>query len=133
MRFRDDPLYPITMSYGDKFMKNEKLVRDQIPYLEALDGKNVTFRTEKEENKQRQFLIDKLREEVGELAVVFNDPDCHSGADFQEEAADILQVIVDMAVLYGKGVNWPNCLEKRESKCRKLGGFDQFIIMEMEE
>lgn len=97
-------------------MKSNKLVRDKIPEIMADSGIKATFRI-LERSEYMEHLEKKLDEEVAEF---------HASKDF-EELADILEVLISIAVEKGQGYD-QLCLE-RLKKYGIRGGFAKRILL----
>ncbi len=103
-----------------KITTHNKLVRDKIP--DVLKQKGIEYVTRNiEKNEYFGRLIDKLKEEVEELAKDVN----------EEEIADILEVL--NAVIEEKGFSKDSIEEKRIKKLSERGGFRDKIILEQTE
>jgi predicted house-cleaning noncanonical NTP pyrophosphatase (MazG superfamily) len=94
-----------------------KLVRDRIPEIITADGKSpVTHIVD--EKEYLQALINKLREEVEELAETPN----------IEELADIKEVTI--AIREALGIHAGDLEEARRKKAKSNGRFKQRIFLE---
>lgn len=91
-----------------------KLVRDKVPDLIRASGRTPHFST-LSPSVYRQALIDKLHEEVAELAVA------QSREALLEEAADVLEVLAAIAVDHGATLETVGELARLKRKQR--GGF----------
>lgn len=98
-----------------------KLVRDKIPDIIRASGR-VPIQTILAEGEYRTALIDKLNEEVAELAAADD-----AGAVI-EEAADILEVVA--AIVAGCGATINDVLDVARRKRSERGGFDLRICLE---
>lgn len=102
-------------------MKYDKLVRDKIPAMIADSGQKATFRV-LARSEYMEYLEKKLDEEVAEF---------HESKDI-EELADILEVLVALAVEKGAGAD--GLTVKRLKKQSSHGGFSQrFLLLDIEE
>jgi predicted house-cleaning noncanonical NTP pyrophosphatase (MazG superfamily) len=97
-------------------VKYDKLVRDKIPKILADSGIKATFRV-LAPTEHTEYLEKKLDEEVAEF---------HESKDI-EELADILEVVIALAVEKGYGVDnlWAERLKKKTNR----GGFDEKILL----
>lgn len=92
-----------------------KLIRDR--YINEIDKKDLDITGT--EVERRELLIEKLDEEINELA--------DSGFKDIEEYADVFEVLHSLAKIHGIGIPYINSLqiEKRYKK----GGFDNGLIL----
>lgn len=98
-------------------MKYDKLVRDKIPEIIAESGQKATFRVLMP-SERMEYLEKKLDEEVAEF---------HESKDI-EELADILEVLIALAVEKGYGAD---VLQVERLKKRTIrGGFDKKILLQ---
>lgn len=94
----------------------DKLVRDKIPEIIRVDGKECeVILAAKEEMKG--LLEKKLLEEVKEYMEDKN----------LEELADIMEVLFGLA--HNLGYTEEELLAKREDKCEERGGFKEGIVL----
>jgi len=94
-----------------------KLIRDK--YIEHIAKDRLFY--EKDHRKQFEFLLKKLKEELAELEETdYNDID---------EWADVLDVIY--AMLSHKEIYMDEVLLNRKIKNIKFGGFDDFLILRL--
>ena len=91
-----------------------KLVRDKIPELIRASGRTPRVATLSHDS-YRRALIDKLREEVDELAAA------HTAEAMLEEAADVLEVLAAIAAEQGSTLDTIGEVARRKREER--GGF----------
>lgn len=103
--------------YWVQYMIYNKLVRDLIPDIIALDGKSAITRMLSDDEFKTE-LDNKLLEEVGEY-LESNDI---------EEIADILEVL--MAIIKLKGFSYIDVENVMKEKANKRGGFMKKIYLE---
>ncbi|MDA4088064.1 phosphoribosyl-ATP pyrophosphohydrolase [Mycolicibacterium hassiacum] len=93
-----------------------KLVRDRIPDIIRRSGRTPRYRT-LSTDEYRRALIDKLNEEVGELAAAENQE------SILGEAADVVEVVAAIAAEYGADLG--TVLDIASRKRTERGGFGQ--------
>ncbi len=98
-----------------------KLVRDKIPSIISAEGRKAVTRT-LETSEFEHFLRMKLLEEAQEL---FETKD---SADFQKEAADVMEVIMALADHFG--VAMTSIEDLRIKRARERGAFRDRIFLE---
>jgi predicted house-cleaning noncanonical NTP pyrophosphatase (MazG superfamily) len=97
-----------------------KLVRDQIPEMIALTGKQYSTRI-----LENQEYISELRKKSREELEEYMNADCNEAAI--EELADLLEVISSLAKGHGSSIDE---VEKvRKEKFKERGGFDKRILL----
>lgn len=103
-------------------MENNKLVRDNIPELIALDGKRVTFHAITSNSDFKMALKNKLVEEAMEFS------NAMSNKDILEELADVLEVIDTIQRVFDIK---PSALsDLAHNKRIKRGGFDKGYVID---
>lgn len=93
-----------------------KLVRDRIPDIIRRSGRTPRYRT-LSTDEYRRALIDKLNEEVGELAAAENQESILGAA------ADVVEVVAAIAAEYGADLG--TVLDIASRKRTERGGFGQ--------
>jgi predicted house-cleaning noncanonical NTP pyrophosphatase (MazG superfamily) len=97
-----------------------KLVRDRIPQIIGLEGKNYTVRTLSDEEYAKELKV-KLSEEFREYL------ETQSDVDAVEELADIVEIIRALCTVHGSSAM---ALEEvRQAKAEKRGGFQEKIFL----
>ncbi|QSO54142.1 nucleoside triphosphate pyrophosphohydrolase [Alicyclobacillus curvatus] len=97
-----------------------KLVRDRIPEIIGLEGKNYTVRTLSDEEYAKELKV-KLSEELREYL------ETQSDVDAVEELADIVEIIHALCTVHGSSAK---ALEGvRQAKAEKRGGFQEKIFL----
>lgn len=96
-----------------------KLVRDNVPEIMKMEGKNPIIRVLKDK-EYIAALENKLLEEVQELRSAKEDP--------EEEIADIYEVLD--AFIEARGFTKAGISEIQEKKRRERGGFSKKLFME---
>lgn len=96
--------------------KYNKLVRDKIPEIIRVDGKECEVKIAKGKEKY-EFLEKKLMEEVNEFLEDKN----------LEELADVMEVLFGLA--NELGYSEEDLIRKREDKKGKSGGFKDGIVL----
>lgn len=102
---------------GIKMKKHNKLVRDKIPEIIEKSGKTAVIHI-LEEADYIKALEEKLNEEVAE----------YQASKSLEEMADILEVLQTICV--SRGYSLEQLEEKRKSKSKERGGFQNRIFLE---
>lgn len=102
-------------------MKSNKLVRDKIPEIMADSGIKATFRI-LAHSEYMEYLEKKLDEEVAEF---------HASKDF-EELADILEVLISIAVEKGQGYD-QLCVERLKKHSIRGGFAKRILLLDIEE
>ena len=95
-----------------------KLVRDKIPEIIKVDGKECEIEIASKE-EMTKLLEDKLKEEVKEYLEDKN----------LEELADIMEVLFGLA--HNLGYSEEDLIKKREEKLEERGGFKKNIVLEV--
>lgn len=93
-----------------------KLVRDKIPEIIKVSGKNCNIRYV-DEKEQLKLLEEKLQEEVSEYIETKN----------LEELADIMEVLFGLAK--NLGFSEEELLKCREDKRSQRGGFEEGVVL----
>lgn len=97
-----------------------KLIRDK--YVDIIESERLDT-TEKDPEEKLKLILDKFQEEALEfLETKQRDPN---------ELADLMQVVVDWGHLNGFSFDLVNGLRKQ--KYKKLGGFENFVVLKDEE
>lgn len=97
-----------------------KLVRDKIPEKIEENGEYALIRTLDDEGFMKA-LNEKLIEEAGEVI------NAETKDDITEELADLMEVMLAKALLYG--VSLEEILKVKKEKKNKKGGFDKRIFL----
>lgn len=104
-----------------------KLVRHKVISIIENSGKTVLYHQEYDKKKQYQLLLNKLKEEVEEVAdteVSNAEDDLH----LIEELADVYEVM--LAILNSKGYNIYNVEYMAKIKRNTRGDFDSFYVLD---
>lgn len=98
-----------------------KLVRDNIPAIIRASGRSARVR-ELDEQAYMGALHEKLIEEIAELRM------SDSANAVAEEAADVLEVLISLAALYGHSLD--DILRVAQQKRADRGGFQRRLWLE---
>lgn len=98
-----------------------KLVRDKIPEIILNNNEEVIMRI-LEDDEYKLELERKLYEEYNEVI------NSKTENEKIEELADMLEVMISLANIYGKTLN--DIIDVAEKKKEKRGGFDKKIYLE---
>jgi predicted house-cleaning noncanonical NTP pyrophosphatase (MazG superfamily) len=104
-------------------MPNEKLIRDSIVTSADFSGK---FRIA-EQFEMPQLLLDKLREEMHEVAIEVNKNDT---AALTEELADVLEVVRAIADYHDICLTQIQTVAEEKRKAR--GGFNLGVVLNLD-
>lgn len=104
--------------------KMDKLVRDKAPLMLEKKGARVVMHTLPSEEHIHHLVL-KLKEETEELSSAL------TPEDFQEEMADILEVLAALSKCWG--VEMTVIEEKRLQKREERGGFETGLFVEFVE
>ena len=99
-----------------------KLVRDNIPDIITSDDKTVVYRKLLDDNEYKEYLNNKLLEEVAEYM------DENDKESIKEELVDILEVVYSIGKLYG--INEVDLNNGRNYKTHIKGNFSKRILVE---
>lgn len=102
-------------------MEQNKLVRDNIPFIIEAEGKTCRVRTLNDE-EYLKALKKKLLEEAMELIHADN------VEDIKAEMADVMEVLD--AIQSFHGIEFPQVLAKKAFKAQTRGRFDKRIFLE---
>jgi len=96
--------------------KYNKLVRVNVPKLIEDNGEKPKYKTYKVNSTEaRQFLLDKMKEEIEEVRLATTD------SQLLEEMGDVYQVFRDLMKMFGTSL--PTLEKTRQIKERKTGPF----------
>jgi len=98
-----------------------KLVRDKIPDIIRASGRSAEVR-QLDDRAYLSALHDKLGEEAAELRHASN------AGNVLEEAADVLEVLIGLAAIYGR--NFDDIVRIAGEKRSERGGFDKRLWLE---
>lgn len=101
---------------------SEKLIRDNIISIMRSEGKDPKFRMEDDQQKLKQLVTDKLKEELEEVLAA------PSGHHMTEELGDLLTVMQKYAHI--NGIPWDDVLAAQHGKNVIKGKFELNGVLE---